>query len=417
MSNNTHPVRPLLFSHEDTVTGSASATAAVTDLRPMFLAVSARLFESAQLRYRWIAATSELTTEFLAATDPDAVLCRVVERARELSGSDRVWVATRLDSDVPAEEVTELVIAQWAGEGAQHGRRIPVTGTVAEVFRGKALVTVPGVGDDIATDTALFGDGPILVLPLRTGATVLGVLVATRGGGQPPYPGEIAELCRAFTGQAALALHLARAQQRLRELDVFADRDRIARDLHDHVIQQVFAIGLSLQGAIGRTHDADVRERLCDAVDDLQEVITDIRVSVYDLHADPHTRLRQRLVEIVRKHTEHSDMQVTTEFSGPLDAVPAELADHAEAVVHETVSNAVRHAHADILAVTVIADDALTITVEDNGTGIPADLTPSGLSTLATRARNSGGHFDHCPATRPGPQGPGTRTTWNAPLP
>ncbi len=269
-----------------------------------------------------------------------------------------------------------------------------------------------------AGDIALFGDGPVLVLPLHTGATALGVVAATRGGGQPPYPSEITELCGRFTGQAALALHLARAQQRLRELDVFADRDRIARDLHDHVIQRVFAIGLSLQGTIGRTHHADVRRQLCDAVDDLQEVITDIRSSVYDLHAGPHrTRLRQRLIDIVRQQTEHSDMQVTTQFSGPLDAVPVELADHAEAVVQETISNAVRHSHAAILTITVIIDDALTITVEDNGTGIPSDLSPSGLSNLAARARNAGGHFDHCPATRPGPHGPGTRTTWNAPMP
>lgn len=407
--SNAHTVRPRLFSRED----SAPAKTSVTDLRPIFPAVSARLFESAQLRYRWTAATSELTTEFLAATNPDTVLCRVVERVRELSDSDRVWVATSPDSDVPADEVTELVITQWAGAGAQHGRRIPVTGPVAEAFRGSASVTMPAAGD-----IALFGDGPVLVLPLHTGATALGVVAATRGGGQPPYPSEITELCGRFTGQAALALHLARAQQRLRELDVFADRDRIARDLHDHVIQRVFAIGLSLQGTIGRTHHADVRRQLCDAVDDLQEVITDIRSSVYDLHAGPHrTRLRQRLIDIVRQQTEHSDMQVTTQFSGPLDAVPVELADHAEAVVQETISNAVRHSHAAILTITVIIDDALTITVEDNGTGIPSDLSPSGLSNLAARARNAGGHFDHCPATRPGPHGPGTRTTWNAPMP
>ncbi|RMI28170.1 hypothetical protein EBN03_31210 [Nocardia stercoris] len=212
------------------------------------------------------------------------------------------------------------------------------------------------------------------------------MLMATRSGGQPPYPGEIAELCGGFTGQAALGLHLARTQQRLRELAVFADRDRIAHDLNDHVTQRVVAIGLSLQGTIGRTHHADMRQRLCSAVDGLQEVVTDIRDSVYDLHADPHrTRLRQHLADIVRQHTEHSDIQVTTEFSGPLDAVPAELADHAEAVVHETVSNAVRHSHADALTIAVIVDDALTITVEDNGIGIPADPTPSGLSNLATR--------------------------------
>nr|WP_245658915.1 GAF domain-containing sensor histidine kinase [Nocardia nova] len=399
------------FTADDEVFLSALASAAGIAVD------NARLFGSAQLRHRWIAATSELTTEFLAAAHPDTVLGHVVDRARELTCSERAWIAISDDPDVPADEVTELHITHWAGPDTRLDRRIPVTDSISEVFRDGKTTSNPRID---RSDSALFGDGPVLLLPLHTGATALGVLVCARSAEQPSYPVEVAELCKGFTGQAALALDAARMQQRVRELDVFADRDRIARDLHDHVIQRVFAIGLSLQGAVGYSHRPDVQQRLSDAVDELQQVITDIRGSIYELHADTGpTRLRQRITDIVRGHAQPAGLHVTTGFTGPLDAVPPELADHAEAVVAEAVSNTVRHADADTLALDVTVDDALTITVEDNGIGIPADtdLTASGLANLADRARDAGGSFDYGPATRPGPRGPGTRITWTAPLP
>ncbi|SUA43606.1 sensor histidine kinase [Nocardia africana] len=399
------------FTADDEVLVSALASAAGIAVD------NARLFGSAERRQRWIAATSDLTTEFLGAADPETVLCHVVDRARELTESERAWVAVNPDPDVPIDEVTELHIAQSSGPNARLDRRIPVAGAIARVFRGSTSAAYPRIDTD---DSSLFGEGPVLLLPLHTGATALGVLVCGRPPGDPPYPGEVAALCEGFTEHAALALDQARMQQRVRELDVFADRDRIARDLHDHVIQRVFAIGLSLQGAIGYSHRADVRRRLSDAVDELQQVITDIRGSIYELHADTGlTRLRQRIADIIRRHAEPAGLHVATHFTGPLDAVPAELADHAEAVVAEAVSNAVRHAEADTVALDITVDDVLTITVEDNGIGIPtdADLTVSGLSNLAHRACDAGGSFDRGPAESPGPHGPGTRLTWTAPLP
>ncbi|PPJ33771.1 histidine kinase [Nocardia nova] len=399
------------FTADDEVVVSALASAAGIAVD------NARLFGSAERRQRWIAATSDLTTEFLGAADPETVLCHVVDRARELTESERAWVAVNPHPDVPTDDVTELHIAQSSGPTSHRDRRIPVTGTIAQVFHGNRSAAYSRLDAD---DSALFGEGPVLLLPLRTGATALGVLVCGRAPGDPPYPGEVAALCEGFTGHAALALDQARMQQRVRELDVFADRDRIARDLHDHVIQRVFAIGLSLQGAIGYSHRADVRRRLSDAVDELQQVITDIRGSIYELHADAGlTRLRQRIADIIRRHAEPAGLHVTTHFTGPLDAVPPELADHAEAVVGEAVGNAVRHAAADTLTLDITVDNALTITVEDNGVGFPdaADLTGGGLSDLAHRAHDAGGSFGHGPAEAPGPRGPGTRLTWTAPLP
>ena len=199
----------------------------------------------------------------------------------------------------------------------------------------------------------------------------------------------------------------------MRELDVLTDRDRIARDLHDHVIQRLFAVGLALQGTIPRARAPEVQERLSDCVDDLQDVIQEIRTAIFDLHGAQSgvTRLRQRLDEAIAQFADPK-MRTTVQFSGPLSVVDAELADHAEAVVREAVSNAVRHAEATTLAISVVVEDELCIEVVDNGRGIKGEVTASGLSNLRHRADDVGGSF----TVEAVPAG-GTKLRWCAPLP
>ena len=198
----------------------------------------------------------------------------------------------------------------------------------------------------------------------------------------------------AFADQAALAWQLATSQRRMRELDVLTDRDRIARDLHDHVIQRLFAVGLALQGTIPRARPPEVQQRLSGCVDDLQEVIQEIRTAIFDLHSAKSgtTRLRQRLDEAIDQFSS-PELRTTVQFVGPLSVVDAGLADHAEAVVREAVSNAVRHANATTLTVNVKVDDDLTIEVVDNGRGISGDITGSGLTNLRRRAEDVDGAF------------------------
>ena len=199
----------------------------------------------------------------------------------------------------------------------------------------------------------------------------------------------------------------------MRELDVLTDRDRIARDLHDHVIQRLFAIGLTLQGTIPRARVPEVQQRLVDTVDDLQGVIQEIRTAIFDLHGGSagSTRLRQRLDEAVGAFT-GSELRTTVQYVGPLSVVEPVLADHAEAVVREAVSNAVRHANAHTLTINVRVEDELAIEVIDDGCGIPADITASGLNNLRGRAQEVGGDF----TVGDGPDG-GTVLRWTAPLP
>jgi Histidine kinase/Histidine kinase-, DNA gyrase B-, and HSP90-like ATPase len=167
------------------------------------------------------------------------------------------------------------------------------------------------------------------------------------------------------------------------ELDVVTDRDRIVRDLHDHVIQRLFAVGLALQATVPRTRDAEVRRRLTEAVDDLHGVIQEIRTTIFDLHAGI-TRLRQRIDDAVAQFA-GSGLRTTVQYVGPLSVVDGTLADHAEAVVREALSNAVRHAGATTVTVRVAVDDDLSIEVSDYGRGMPEGFTGSGLTNLRWR--------------------------------
>lgn len=196
------------------------------------------------------------------------------------------------------------------------------------------------------------------------------------------------------------------------ESDVLAERDRIARDLHDHVIQRVFAVGITLQGTIPRARGADVQQRLATAVDNLQGVIQDIRTVIFQLHGGSSdiTRLRQRLDEAIAQMS--GDLNTTVRYSGPLSVIDATLAEHAEAVVKEATSNAVRHARATTLVVTIDVADLLCIDITDDGQGMPDNITSSGLTNLRQRAESLGGTL-----TIDEPQGGGTRLRWSVPLP
>ncbi|WP_280252509.1 sensor histidine kinase [Nocardia abscessus] len=174
-------------------------------------------------------------------------------------------------------------------------------------------------------------------------------------------------------------------------------------------MQRLFAVGLGLRATAARTDDPEVRQRLSAEMDGLQEVVQEIRTSIFDLHGgDP---LRRRLEDAIRQQTADGAFRTSVRFSGPLSVVGDALADHAEAVVRESVSNAVRHSGGNRLAVEITVDDELTVLVEDNGKGMPADVVPSGLANLAQRANMSDGHC----TVRPAENG-GTRVHWSVPL-
>lgn len=391
------------FSEDDEVLVQALAAAAGIAIE------NARLYEQSKMRQSWIAATRDIGTEMLSGVDPSRVFRLVADESRHLSGAELTLVAVRADLDEDDGPVDELVVAATAGDGPGATiTSIPIgDGAIGEVFATQA----PGRFEELQLDGEHSTRRPALVVPFRSAGTVTGVLIATRSPGSRPFSVDELDMMAAFVDQAALAWQLATTQRQLRELDVLTDRDRIARDLHDHVIQRLFAVGLALQGTIPRVRGAEVQNRLSECVDDLQQVIQEIRTAIFDLHAGHGgTRLRQRLDEAIAAFAS-SEVHTTVKFSGPLSVVDAVLADHAEAVVREAVSNAVRHAHATALTVAVTAGEEFRIEITDDGDGIPGDVTESGLSNLRQRASEAGGTF----SVEQG-SGGGTQLVWSAPL-
>lgn len=353
----------LPFSEDDEVLVQAVAAAAGIAIE------NARLYEQSKIRQSWIEATRDIGTEMLSGDDPATVFRLVADESRQLSGAESTLVAVCPDLEELGGRVDELMVVATAGDRVDSiPRGIPTVDTVVgDVFSTQT----PGRFDTLELSARLPASGPALVLPLRATGTVAGVLVALRPHGAAPFSADELDMMAAFVDQAALAWQLATTQRQLRELDVLTDRDRIARDLHDHVIQQLFAVGLSLQGTIPRARSAEVQQRLSECVDDLQQVIQEIRTAIFDLHGPSSgtTRLRQRIDEAVAQFSS-SDLRTSVQLSGPLSVVDAILADHAEAVVREAVSNAVRHSHAKSLSISVSAADDFCIEVADDGRGI-----------------------------------------------
>lgn len=394
------------FSDDDEVLVQALAAAAGIAVD------NARLFEESRTREAWIEATRDIGTQMLAGADPAMVFRLIAEEALTLMAGAATLVAVPLDDEAPACEVDDLVIVEVAGEisPAVKQMTVAVSGTsIGGVFHDRTPRRFDRL--DLAVDGPV-EPGPALVLPLRAADTVAGVLVALRSADEQPFSDKQLDMMAAFADQAALAWRLATAQRQMREVEILTDRDRIARDLHDHVIQRLFAVGLTLQGAAPRARVPAVRESIYSSIDDLQEVIQEIRSAIFDLHAGPSraTGLRHRLDKVIDQLAIPA-LHTTVQYTGPLSVVDTVLANHAEAVLREAVSNAVRHANATSLAINVSVEDDVRVEVVDDGVGISGDITESGLRNLRQRADDAGGEF----TVENMPTG-GTLLRWSAPL-
>ncbi|MEU4518887.1 GAF domain-containing protein [Amycolatopsis sp. NPDC024027] len=400
------------FTDDDEVVVQALAAAAGIAIE------NAHLYEQARVRQQWLAATSEVTTELLGGTDPAEALNTIASRALELTGSDVTMLALpnsgRLDVDEDwGDDVDELTVTVCAGARAADlsGLHIDLDTNVAgAVYRDRT----PRRATELELGKHRFGSA--LVVPLRAGDRTSGVLIAVRETGAPSFGAAQLSVVASFADQAALALQLAAQQRAARELDVLGDRDRIARDLHDHVIQRLFAVGLSLQSTQRRTKSPELQKRLGDSIEQMHEVVQEIRTAIFDLHGGAAgvtgLRLRHRLHDAIAELTDDAPVHPTVSMSGTLDTVPAQLAEHVEAVVREAVSNAVRHAEASTLSVSVaVKDDVVRVVVVDDGKGLPDGVAQSGLGNLRERAEVAGGRF----TLEPGAGG-GVTLEWSAPL-
>ncbi|MDX8147301.1 GAF domain-containing protein [Lentzea sp. BCCO 10_0061] len=385
------------FTADDEVVLAALAAAAGVAVE------NARLFERSRMRERWLEATAEINAQLLGGATAEDALRLIGQRTVELASAS--WAAVLL------RDGKELRRAAHAGDEAvpdTFAADAPVLAQVLETAAPALVEEVDGQLGDLPART-----GAAVVLPLRAGSAVTGVLLAVRDKDAAPFGADLMPLLASFADQAVVAIEFAENQSAKRLVDVLEDRDRIARDLHDHVIQRLFATGMSLQGALTWVTHPEARRRVTKAVVQLDQTVLEIRTSIFDLQADSgDTGLRRRLLNAVAELTEDGELSPAVRMSGTIDSlVPDYIGEHAEAVVRETVSNALRHAHATELTLTVEAGDALIISMVDNGLGMPADVARSGLRNLEQRAAELNGVL-----TVSEEPGGGTRVTWRVPL-
>ena len=407
----THVDPGRVFSKSDEVAARALAFAAAVAID------NAQLFERQRTSAKWMEASREITTALLSRAEPhQRPLQLIAERACVLTGAEQAIVLLPADPDLPDDETDTLVVSAAVGLNADEvlGRRIPVdSSTSGDVFRS---------GEPLITETLRYpieaftdvGQRPAIVMPLCAEDRVVGVIAIARGADQTPFDDSYLDVVSDFATHAAIALALASAREDARQLTLVAERERIAHDLHDHVIQRLFAAGMDLQGTLARARSPEIVDRLNRTLDDLQTIIEEIRTTIFQLKSPlgRTTDFRQRIQRVVADLTENRDIVTTTRIHGPTTAVGGELAEHAEAVTAEAVSNALRHSGASRLTVEVQVGDMFVLDIIDNGCGIPADNDRnSGLANMKYRAEQLGGA---CEISNP-PEG-GTRVHWAAPL-
>ena len=256
-----------------------------------------------------------------------------------------------------------------------------------------------------------------LGVPISIRGQVFGNLYLTDKTTAETFTDVDQELVVTLAGAAAVAIENARLHARVQELSVLEDRERIARDLHDTVIQRLFAVGLSLQGTAPLAQRDEVRDRLLDAVGDLDQTIREIRTAIFGLEGPrPAWRrgLRDDVLGLLNEAAGALGFEPRVVFEGPIDSgVPSLVGEELTATLREALSNVARHAGATEVEVVVAVGAELALRVADNGAGMPEEVRPGGrgLRNMASRAERLGGS---CKAGA-APSG-GTMVEWRVPL-
>jgi signal transduction histidine kinase len=257
-----------------------------------------------------------------------------------------------------------------------------------------------------------------LGVPIRVREEVFGNLYLTDKRSAEVFTDVDEELVVGLAGAAGVAIENARLSRRVRELALAEDRERIARDLHDTVIQRLFATGMSLQSTtrLVRTDATAAVGRIEQAIDDLDVTIKDIRTAIFGLeqHLAPPTGLRVAVLATVRDAAAVLGFEPRVVLDGPIDTtVPTPIADELVTTLREALSNVARHARATAVDVEVTVGTDVLVRVQDDGVGLAGAERPAGhgMRNMAERAARLGGTF----ATTGAADG-GTIVTWRVPL-
>lgn len=360
---------------------------------------------------------NEISRHLLAGEVTSATLGLIARRARSLVGATASWVV------VPGRR-GELSVE--AADGAATGGLVGSTLSSTESLSARTMAEgAPLWIPDMAADPAVLpagrrlGLGPGLYLPMLAKDVVVGVLVVGRGSEDEPFEPTEAQALEVFASAASIVLSLGRAREELDVLRLVSEHERIARDLHDTVIQRLFAVGMSLQG-LHRLAAGVVADRIDEAVDAIDQVIREIRQTIFELNnpsdrADAPSDIRRRLTDLVSGSAEQLGFQPRLAFRGDVErSMSTEVAAHVLAAAQEGLSNVARHANARAVDVVLSADGGMvTLTVADDGRGLPdGPSAGQGLTNLRSRAEQLGGEF-RTSGRRP----KGTLLEWKVPAP
>lgn len=376
----------------------------------------AGLYAEARRQQQRLQAMAEVTRLLLSDAAPAEILHLITDLTLDLADADLSVLA------LPAGGGGDLIIEHASGRRAEQaiGLVLPV--------KASASGTVMASGEPLAIDdfsadhrvAAVSREhldlGPAVVFPLGPPGSVRGVLTAGREPGSKPLSADAVEMMTTFAAQAGIGLELADRRKDAERLAVFADRDRIARNLHDSVIQRLFATGMSLQAATGMLPDSPATERVAQAIEALDETIRDIRSSIYMLQSRPAQQshsVRAKVMAVSDEMTQALGFAPSLRLDGSLDnQIPEHIGDDMLLALREALSNAARHAQASKVDVAVSGGDELILVVQDNGSGIGDTGRRSGLANLRHRAEALGGQL-----RLDQPEAGGTRLEWRVPLP
>ncbi|MFI6495205.1 GAF domain-containing protein [Streptomyces sp. NPDC050564] len=380
---------------------------------------NARLYEETRLRERWQRASGQVTSMLLTGAPSSEVLELIVEEARTIASADMGMIAERL----PGDEALRPVLAVGLAAEQRSGLVLPARdGFVAAALSSAEPVVSADIEHDSRTgehEPQWAGLGSVVAVPLGTSGKVRGVLLLGRVPGGTQFGDADTGPLLGFADQAALALELAERRRDAEQITLLQDRDRIARDLHDLAIQRLFAAGMTLQSAQRFMEHPEGMERLARTVDDLDDTIKIIRSTIFGLRTHggsgrESNGLRGRVSEVVTASAASFGFPPALRIEGLVETdVPEHIVDHAVAVLGEALSNAARHSGAQAVDVRLqCAGGELTLTVIDDGCGVPGDVRRSGLKNLEERAVTLGGTL----TLGERPEGGGTRLVWRVPV-
>lgn len=393
------------FTAEDEQLVGALATTAG------FAVENARLLDQARTRERWMISAAELSAAVLSSPTQTA-FDLIAGRVHDQPDIDKVTVLLTDETTPDLRVVAARGVDESALLGSVFDAAAVCVGAALDAGHVLAFPSGPASGAD---PLRIFGDGvegAAVVAPLRTHARLWGAVCIAREPGGRRFTETETQSVADLASRASIALELAHAREEAQRALLADDRQRIARDLHDHVIQQLFGTGLTLQAAAAALPPGPGTERIGDSIAQLDDAISQIRTVVFALSHRDSTSLRHRVIDVVAELTASLPRPAAIRFTGPVDhAVVGSLATEIVAVTRELLSNAVRHARADRISVDVtVADGIVVVTVEDDGRGIPASGRRSGLTNLEQRADARGGSFVWESSAK------GTSARWTAPL-